>query len=209
MRYCLGMLLMLLAACAPQGDATLHLHGVSWYADSGVVLAPVEESVVPVNVASVPERAVVLPFVLEGEARHRRAISVGLTGTLCDVWRRLRVFPALEFDADTRVSSREEALTWARTKGATVLVTGRLHPVLVGGGLGRTEIGVQVEAVWVATGQTYWSASQAGVLEGAPVRDYVVVRRAERLPRHPEVAVMAAIAKSLGQAYLAHGEEMP
>lgn len=209
MRSCLGVLLVVLVACAPQGDVTLHLHGVRWYADSGVVLGPLEESVVPTNVASVPERALALPFVLEGPAKYRRALGVGLTGTVCDVWRGMRLFPTLEFDADTRVYSREEAVAWARQKGASVLVTGRLHPVLVGGGLGRTEIGVQVEAIWVPTGQTYWAVSQAGVLEGTATQDYVLVQRTERLPRHPEVAVMAAIAESLGRAYLAHGEQDP
>ncbi len=209
MRSLVFWILVLGVACAPPSfQADWHLHGARVYADAGVVLGALEESVIPQNEASVPERALLVPLVMEADAAHRRALATGLTGTLCDVWRAMGVFAALEFHAGERVTARDEALALARSKGASVLLWGRLNPVLVGGGLGRTEIGVRLETIWVPTGQTYWMASQAGVIEGGYVRDYVLAKREIRLPRHPEAALMAALAESLASAYLAHGSPL-
>jgi len=202
-------LLLVVAACTPPMQAQWHLHGVTVHTDNLVELGPLQESVVPLNESTAPERALVLPLVVEGEAAHRRALGTGLTGTLVDVWRSMGIFAALEMDETARPQDMAEALSLARAKGASVLVWGRLAPVLVGGGLGRTEIGVRLEAVWVATGQTFWAASQAGILEAGNPRDYVLVQTRSRLPRYPEVAVMAALAESLGRAYLAHKDDLP
>ncbi len=198
-------LIFLVAACATPTQTVWHLHGATVFTDNPVVLGPLEEFVVPQNEADAPERALMFPMALEGDAARRREVGVGLSARLVEVWRGMGVFSALELDTETRVMSRAQALALAQSRGANVLLWGHLAPVFLGGGLGRTEIGVRLEAIWVATGQTYWAAAQAGVLEGGPVQDYVLARQQPRLPRYPEATVMAALAESLGRAYLAHG----
>lgn len=194
--------LFILGCAADRYD--VNLYGVDYQDDAEVVLGALEEAVTPLSMPDTEFRALILPFAVRQDVAVRRDVGREMADIFRRSWLEKRVFGTLEFDPSRTWPGLSEAMGLARARGANILVTGNVSQFYEGGGTGRTSVGATVEVFWVPDGTLVWSAAQAGAMEGAPTKDYVVVRSAVRLPEHPTYAVMRALSLSMGEGLKRH-----
>jgi len=206
------VLFVLLCGCATDvakvpNKVDLSLQGIQYYDDAGVVLSDVAEAVTPVSMPGDEPRVLMVPFAVRQDVGVRREIGQEMGDIFYRTWLGERVFGVMEYDTSRRWTGVKDALAYAKAKGANTLLIGNISHFMEGGGTGRTSIGLTVQLYWVPTGTLIWSAAQAGQMESAPSRDYVVIRTTRRLPEYPSYAVMQAISLNLAHAYVSHSED--
>lgn len=198
------LLVLLVSAGCAHNPVDVSLQGVRYQDDAAVAFSELLEAVTPEEIPEVPLRAYMVPFAVRQDIGIRKEIGREMADIFRLAWLEERVFGALEYDAARPWPGLEMALALAQAKGANILITGNVTQFYHAATVGRTSVGVTIEIYWVPTGTLIWSAAQAAAIEGAPDKDFIVVRTVRRVPENPLFVVMRALALRMAQGFERH-----
>lgn len=203
MRKIILMFLFLCTGCA-YSPVDVSMQGVRYHDDAEVYISELLEAVTPADVPDTPLRALLLPFAVRQDIGVRKEIGKELADIFRLTWLEERVFGTLDYDASRPWPGLAPALEQARAKGANILVCGNVTQMYQAAAVGRTSVGLTVEIYWVPTSTLIWSAAQSGAMEGAPDKDFIVMRTVRRVPEDPLFAIMRALSGSMAQGFMRH-----
>lgn len=204
MKKLLLVLLIVVGTGCVTAPVEMGMHEIRYNDDAPVVLSDLVEAVTPVDMPDAQLRALILPFALRQDIAVRKDVGREMADIFRLAWLERQVFPVLEFDSVEAWPGLDRALALARAKGANILVSGNLSQFYEGSRSSRTSVGLTVEVHWVPDGSLLWSAAQAAAMEGAPDKDFALVRSVRRLPEHPTYAVMRGLAGSMADGFARH-----
>lgn len=167
------------------------------YLDQSVALSRLQTYISPADPYIRPLTAVVLPFRVEQHLAHPRLIGRQMAAVLHQTWAQRRLFPTLVIASDQLYRSQDQALRYARSRGADLVITGRITHFMDGGLRASSSISTQVEIFDVRNGAKIWSMAQAGRIQFKGEQDNIFFRADVRMPENPTTVLMQAIGNSM------------
>ncbi len=144
-----------------------------------------------------PLTAVFLPFyMLEGTEDYKQ-LGDQLGGIFYENWRGKQMFPIFEFATGRTFHGRAKALSFARSRGADLVVVGFITHMLNGSTLGDTEISIQVKIYETHNGALLFDMAQSGRIEFRGSRDWFVASHEQRMPSSPIFMLIRSMADDM------------
>lgn len=148
-----------------------------------------------------PPTALLMPLRVLQDMREPRALAIGVTRQIWNVWLEQSNFSALEFNETVIPHTVQDAMGIARRRGAQLLIGGYIEHIIDGSVNGQSSLSLRVDVFEVASGAQLWSISQSASIEKGMPTDLFLLGVEARMPGDPMSQLIKAVAYDLGAVF--------
>lgn len=143
-------------------------------------------------------RALFVPLRITQDMNNRLSIGNNISRQIWQVWLSQQAFSVLEYGDIGRPYSPQEAIAYARKRGAELVVGGYITHYMDGSSSGDSNVSLAIEIYEVATGTLLWSMAQGAIMEKQSANDFYVFQLNSRMPTDPVGLVVRTLAYDMG-----------
>ncbi len=140
-----------------------------------------------------PPTALFVPLGITQETLNPNQISQGLSQIIWQQFLQSGAFSVLEFAQMNPPHRVENALYYAKQKGAEFLVGGYITYYFDGATMADTQLSIIIQVYDVDNGNMLWSIAHAGLLPYEKTRDFVLFKVDTAMPFDPAYVVASAL----------------